>query len=89
VGLKLNGKHQLLACVDVVNRLGNNIETIKKDTDTVIDAIKQVDVEANVEKTKYMLVSSHQNEGPNRDKQIANRTFEHVPQFKYLGTTVN
>jgi hypothetical protein len=35
-----------------------------------------------------MLLSRHQNEGQNRDIKIANRSFENVSQFKYLGTTV-
>jgi hypothetical protein len=33
-----------------------------------------------------MLLSRHQNACQNRD--IANRSFENVSQFKYLGTTV-
>jgi hypothetical protein len=41
-----------------------------------------------VDKTKYMLLSRHQNVGQNRDIKIANRSFENVSQFKYLGTTV-
>jgi hypothetical protein len=35
-----------------------------------------------------MLLSRHQNAGQNRDIEIANRSFENVSQFKYLGTTV-
>jgi hypothetical protein len=35
-----------------------------------------------------MLLSRHQNTGQNRDIEIANRSFENVSQFKYLGTTV-
>jgi hypothetical protein len=35
-----------------------------------------------------MLLSRHQNIGQNRDIKIANRSFENVSQFKYLGTTV-
>jgi hypothetical protein len=35
-----------------------------------------------------MLLSCHQNAGQNRDIKIANRAFENVSQFKYLGTTV-
>jgi hypothetical protein len=35
VGLKLNGINQLLAYTDDVNRLGDNIDTIKKDTETL------------------------------------------------------
>jgi hypothetical protein len=47
VGLKLNGTHQLLAYADDVNLLGDNIDTINKNTETVIDASKEVGLEAN------------------------------------------
>jgi hypothetical protein len=40
VVLKLKGTHQLLAYADEVNLLGNNIATIKKNTETLINAIK-------------------------------------------------
>jgi hypothetical protein len=40
---------------------------IKKNTETLIDAGKEVDLEINVEKTKYMLLSYHQNARRNRD----------------------
>jgi hypothetical protein len=88
VGLKVNGTHQLLAYADNVNLLGDNIDTIKKKTETLIDASKEVRLEINVERTKYMLLSRHENVGQNRDVNIANRLFENVSQFKYLGTTV-
>jgi hypothetical protein len=42
VGLKLNGTHQLLAHTDGVNLLGDNIDTIKKNMETLIDASKEV-----------------------------------------------
>jgi hypothetical protein len=88
VGPKLNGTHQLLAYADVVNPLGDNIDTIKKNMETLIDASKEVGLEINVEKTKYMLLSRHQNVGQNREIKIANKSFENVTRFKYLGTTV-
>jgi hypothetical protein len=65
VGLKLNGTHQLLAYADDVNLLGDNIDIINKNTETLIDASKEVGLEVNVEKTKYMLVSRDQNAGQN------------------------
>jgi hypothetical protein len=42
VGLKLNGRHQLLAYADDVNLLGDNTDTIKKNMETLIDASKEV-----------------------------------------------
>jgi hypothetical protein len=36
MGLKLNGTHQLLAYADDVNLLGDNIDNIKKDTETLV-----------------------------------------------------
>jgi hypothetical protein len=56
VGLKLNGTRQLLAYTDDVDLLGNNIDTAKKNTETLLDASKEVGLEINVEKTKYMLL---------------------------------
>jgi hypothetical protein len=58
VGLKLNGTHQLLAYTDDGNLLGDNIDTIKRNTQTLIDASKEIGLEVNRGKTKYMLVSS-------------------------------
>jgi hypothetical protein len=67
--------------------LGDNIDTINKNTQTLIDASKEVGLEVNVEKTKYMLVSRDQNAGQNLEIKIGNRSFENVSQFKYFGTT--
>jgi hypothetical protein len=77
-----------MAYADDVNLLGDNIDTIKKNTEILIAASKEVGLEINVERTKYMLVSRHQNIGQNRDIKIANRPFENVSQFRYLRTTV-
>jgi hypothetical protein len=68
-----------------VNLEGDKIDTIKKNTQTLIDASKEVGLEVNTEKSKYMLLSRHQNAGQNHDIKIVN---ENVTQFRYLGTTI-
>jgi hypothetical protein len=77
-----------LAYADGVNLLKDNIDT-KKYTGPLIDASKSVGQEVNAERTKYMLLSLHQNVGHNHDIKIASRYFQNLARFKYLGTTVN
>jgi ribosomal protein S2 len=71
-----------------MNLLGDNIGTIKKNMETLIDVSKEVGVYVTPEKTKYMLLSGHQNAGQIYDIKIANRCFENVAKFRYLGTTL-
>jgi hypothetical protein len=61
-----------------VNLLGNNRDTINKNTETLIDNNKEVGLQVYVEKTKYILVSRDQNAGQNWEINIGNRSFENV-----------
>jgi hypothetical protein len=49
MGLKLNGTHQLLDYADDMNLLGDNIDTIKKITETLSGAGVEVGLEINRE----------------------------------------
>jgi hypothetical protein len=64
------------------------LDTVNKNTEIVNDASKEVGLDVNLEKTKYMLVSRYPNADQNQDIRITDRTFENVSQFKYLGTVV-
>jgi hypothetical protein len=61
-----------------VNLLGDNIDTINKDKETLHDASKEVGLEVNAEKTKNTLVSHDQNADQNLDTKAGNRSFENM-----------
>jgi hypothetical protein len=72
-GLKLNRIYQLLAYADGVNIVAENIDTTKKNTEALLDACKDVGLEVNPEKTKYMLMSRSQRLGQKHGIKIAKK----------------
>ncbi|KAJ4443657.1 hypothetical protein ANN_05332 [Periplaneta americana] len=52
------------------------------------DISKEVSLEVNPEKTKYMIMSRDQSIIRNGNIKIGNLSFEKVEKFKYLGATV-
>ena len=59
-GLKLSGTQHLLAYADDVNILGGNVRTAKENAEALVVATKKTGLEANTDKTKYMIMSRDQ-----------------------------
>jgi ABC-type siderophore export system fused ATPase/permease subunit len=75
MGLKFSVTHQLLYADDV-NLLRDNIDTVKKDTETLVESSKEIGLEVNAERTMYMFLSGHRNAGQNYDVKIAIGSFK-------------
>jgi len=87
-GLRLNGTHQLLAYADDVNIFGGSIRAVKENAEALVVAAKEIGLEVNADKTKYMVMSRGQNAARTHSMKIDNSSFERVDEFKYLGTTL-
>ena len=88
--MKLNGTHQFLAYADDVNILGGSVHTVKKNAEALAVATKEIGLEVNAHKTKYlyMTMSRDQNAGRIHSTKMDNSSIERVEEFKYLGTTL-
>ena len=73
---------------DDVNILGGRVHIAKKNTEALAIASKEIGLEVNTDKTKYMVMSRNQNAGRIHNLKTDNSFFERVEEFKYLGTTL-
>jgi len=87
-GLKLKGTRQLLDYADYVHILGGSIRTIKENAEALVVSSKEIGLEVNTDKSKYMVMSREQNGGRSYSMKTDNSPFERVEEFKYLGTTL-
>ena len=85
-GLKLNGTHQLLVYADDVNILRGSVHTVKENAEALVVATKEIGLEVNADKTKYMIMSRDQDAGRSHSMKNDNSSIERVEEFKYLGT---
>jgi len=74
----LEGTHHFLVYADDVNLLGGSLHTIKKDTEALIVISKEICIEVNDEKLKYILMFRDQHAGQNHNLKIGNKSFDRV-----------
>jgi hypothetical protein len=61
-----------------------NIDTVQKNIEALLGASKEVGLEVNPEKTKYMLMSHNQKAGQKHSIKIVNSSVEDVTKFTSL-----
>ena len=62
--------------------------TVKENAEALLVATKEIGIEVNADKTKYMVMSRDRNAGRGFSVKIDNSSFERVEEFKYLGTAL-
>jgi len=70
------------------NILGGSVHTIKKNTESLAVASKEIGFEVNGDKTKYMVMSRDHNAGRSHSMKSDNISFERVEESKYLETNL-
>jgi len=68
--------------------LRGSVHNIKKNSEALVVASKEVGLEVDADKTKYMIMSRDQSAGRSHNIKIDNSSFERVEDFKYLGKTL-
>jgi hypothetical protein len=68
--------------------LGGRLRTVKENPVHLVFATKEIGLEVNADKTKYMVMSRDRNAGRDDSVKIKNSSIERVEKFKYLGTTL-
>ena len=63
------------------------MHTVKGNAEGLIVASKEIGLEVNPDKIRYMVMSREQNERRSHNIKTFTRSFESVELFKYLGTT--
>jgi len=81
--VKLNCTHRVIGYADDFIILGGCILNIKKSTEALVVASKEIGLEVNAEKTKCMVVSRDQNAGQNHSIKIDDKSFKSGTVFGY------
>ena len=74
--LDMKGTNQALAYVDDVNLIGDDIRTIERNADVLLNACKNICLAVNTWKTKYMEIGRHRGMIANAHIKIGSNSYE-------------
>jgi len=72
----LNGTHQLLVYSGDVNMIGENVLTIKKNAKSSLASGREIGLEANSLKTKYVIMTPEHNAGLYHNIRTGSKPFQ-------------
>jgi hypothetical protein len=65
-----------------------SVHTIKENVESLVIASKEIGLELNADKTKYMIMFRDQNAGRRHNMKIDSKPLERVEEFRYLDITL-
>ena len=79
----MNGTHQVLAYADVVNVIRDDIRTIERNSDVLLNDCNDVGLAVNTGKSKYMEIGRNRGMIANEHIKIASNSYKKSENFKY------
>ena len=74
----MNGTHQVLAYADDVNLIGDDIRTIERNADVLLNSCKDIGLAVNIGKTKYMGIGRNRGMVANAHIKTGSNSYEEV-----------
>ena len=65
--------------------MGGSVHTVKKDIEVLVVASKEIGLEVNADKTKYMVMSREQTAELSHSMKVDNSSFERGGRFQIFG----
>jgi hypothetical protein len=68
--------------------MGGSVHIVKENTESLVVSSKEIGLEVNADKTKYVTMCREQNAGRSHNIKTDNSSFEMAEEFKYLVKTL-
>ena len=69
--------------------LGGSVHTVKENSEALVVATKEIGIEINADKNKYMVMSRDRNAGRGHSVKIDNSSIESCGRVQIFGNDVN